>query len=159
PMLFHEGRKVDAHQKMLLDIYGLFLSRLQGRSPSYGIVWHGEDCEATRLRLSPDNNKAGKLLRSLTRTAASEAAHKLHLNDRWQICECRQTCQEQAVKEDSFSLLHGMSMNEVARQNRKGIFTVTQLSYTFHTRRQRKRVKQPSTPHYFALQALAIREK
>src|SRR5262245_9834820 len=33
PMLFHEGRKVAKEQKLLLELYGLILSRLQGQMP------------------------------------------------------------------------------------------------------------------------------
>lgn len=42
---------------------------------------------------------------------------------------------------------------------KKGIFTVNQLSYTFRPRRIKKRAKNPAHPHYFALQARALREK
>jgi predicted RecB family nuclease len=54
--------------------------------------------------------------------------------------------------------LRGISENEIASHNKKGIFSVTQLSYTFRARRKRKRAKSPSNPHYYALQALAIRD-
>ena len=59
---------------------------------------------------------------------------------------------------DDLSLLSGMSEKERARHRSKGIFTVTQLSYTFRPRRTPKRAKDPAKPHHFALQALAIRE-
>jgi hypothetical protein len=55
-------------------------------------------------------------------------------------------------------LLSGMSAKERARHRSKGIFTVTQLSYTFRPRRTSKRAKNPAKPHHFALQALSIRE-
>ena len=51
-----------------------------------------------------------------------------------------------------------MSEKERARHPSKGIFTVTQLSYTFKPRRPSKRAKNPAKPHHFALQALSIRE-
>ena len=51
-----------------------------------------------------------------------------------------------------------MSEKERDRHRSKGIFTVTQLSYTFRPRRTPKRAKNPAKPHHFALQALAIRE-
>ena len=44
------------------------------------------------------------------------------------------------------------------RYRSKGIFTVTQLSYTFRPRRTPKRAKNPGRLRYPALQALAIRE-
>ena len=33
PMLFHEARKVGKEQRLLLELYGLILSRLQGQMP------------------------------------------------------------------------------------------------------------------------------
>ena len=52
-----------------------------------------------------------------------------------------------------------MGEKELKKYNRKGIFTLTQLSCTFRPRKRGKRVKRTSFPHYAALQALAIREK
>jgi predicted RecB family nuclease len=85
-------------------------------------------------------------------------APALRLNDHCQICEYRQQCHAQAVKEDNISLLRRISDLEISRLRSKGIFTVNQLSYTFRSRRTAKRAKVPSNPHHFALQALAIRE-
>ena len=51
-----------------------------------------------------------------------------------------------------------MTERERRRHRSKGIFTLTQFSYTFKPRRTPKRAKNPSKPHYLALQALAIRE-
>ena len=52
-----------------------------------------------------------------------------------------------------------MGEKELKRYNRKGIFTLTQLSCTFRPRKRGKRVKRSGYNHYPALQALAIREK
>ena len=41
PMLFHGGGSVRAGQRLLLEVYGLLLSRIQGRAPDSGIVWYG----------------------------------------------------------------------------------------------------------------------
>jgi hypothetical protein len=56
------------------------------------------------------------------------------------------------------SLLRGIGENEIKSYVRKGIFTVTQMSYTFRPRRRPKWAKAAPRPHSFALQALAIRE-
>jgi predicted RecB family nuclease len=54
PMLFHEGRKVGKAERLLLELYGLALSRLQGQMPTSGYVWHGRECTTTRVRLGGD---------------------------------------------------------------------------------------------------------
>jgi len=40
PMLFYEGRKV-GNPKTPSGFLGLFLSRIQGRAPEIGLIWHG----------------------------------------------------------------------------------------------------------------------
>jgi hypothetical protein len=81
------------------------------------------------------------------------------LNRHCEICEFKRRCHAQAVEEDNISLLRGISKAEIARLRKNGIFTINQLSYTFKPRRVKKRAKNPAQPHYFALQARALREK
>jgi predicted RecB family nuclease len=45
PVLFHEGEHVRKEQKLLLEMYGLLLSRVQGRMPASGVIWHGKECK------------------------------------------------------------------------------------------------------------------
>src|SRR5262249_62187377 len=68
-------------------------------------------------------------------------------------------CREEAVKADDISLLETVGEKELRKLNRKGIFTLTQLSCTFRPRKKGKRVKRPGYARYAALQALALREK
>jgi predicted RecB family nuclease len=51
PVLFSESRQVRKGQRALLNVYGVLLSRLQGRPPGSGIIWHGKECRATRTRV------------------------------------------------------------------------------------------------------------
>jgi predicted RecB family nuclease len=155
PVLFHDGEKVRKEQKLLLDVYGLLLSRLQGRAPGSGIVWHGKAGKATRVRLNPDPRKAEQVLRELQRSEPP----KLVLNDHCQVCEFRQRCHAQAVQEDNLSLLRGVGEKEVKSYARKGILTLTQLAHTFRPRRKGKRAVRKTNHRYHALQALAIRDK
>jgi predicted RecB family nuclease len=159
PMLFHEGRKVGKEQRLLLELYGLLLSQVQGRLPGIGVIWHGPACMATNVRLNLDVRKTERLLREVKETVGAESPPKLLLNDHCQLCEFRQRCHDQAVQEDSISLLRGMGEKEIMTYARKGIFTVTQMAHTFRPRRKGKRQVQKVQRHYHALQALAIRDK
>src|SRR5262249_60030387 len=71
----------------------------------------------------------------------------------------RQRCHEQAVKEDSLSLLRGIGEKEVRTYSRKGVLTLTQLAHTFRPRRKGKRASKKNHKRHHALQALAIRDK
>src|SRR5262249_1251361 len=65
PMLFQEGEKVQKEQRLLLAVYGLFLSEVQGRAPDDGVIWHGREGKATRVRLIRDRRKAERVLKEL----------------------------------------------------------------------------------------------
>jgi predicted RecB family nuclease len=159
PVLFSECRQVRKQQRALLEVYGLLLSRLQGRMPGFGIVWHGKECRTTRLRLSPAPRKVERLLEELRQLKGGEAPPRLVLNDHCAVCEFRQRCQQLAVQEDNISLLRGMKEKEVRACLRKGILTVTQLAHTFRPRRKGKRAPPRANRHSYALQALAVRDK
>ncbi|MCA1693416.1 MAG: TM0106 family RecB-like putative nuclease, partial [Actinobacteria bacterium] len=159
PMLFHEGRRVGKQQRSLLELYGLLLSRLQGQMPSSGIIWHGKECRTTRVRLNADLRSTERLLREVKEMIVAESPSALILNDHCQVCEFRQRCHDQAVKEDNISLLRGMGEKEIKRYARKGIFTVTQLAHTFRPRRRGRRAPPKENHRYPALQALAVRDK
>jgi predicted RecB family nuclease len=158
PVLFHGSASVRKEQRLLLDVYGFLLSRMQGRTPGHGIVWRGEECRATKVRLSPDLRKAERLLRDVQQAREAEPP-RLILNDHCQVCEFRQRCHQQAVQEDNISLLRGMKETEIKGYSRKGILTLTQLAHTFRPRRRGKRVPRRTNHRYHALQALAVRDK
>jgi predicted RecB family nuclease len=156
PVLFAEGRRVRKTHRALLDVFALLLARFQGRRPAGGVVWHGDECRATRVRLTADPHTADRILDEIGRMRAEEAPPRLVLNDHCAACEFRQRCHEQAAKEDNISLLRGMKEKEVKAYARKGILTVTQLAHTFRPRRRRRRSKNRGPVHNPALQALAI---
>jgi predicted RecB family nuclease len=158
PVLFDGGRKLGKRVRLLLEVYALLLSRLQGRMPAHGIVWHGKECRAAKVRLGTDPRQAERLLQEVQRLNPSEPP-RLVLNDHCQICEFRQRCHEQAVREDNLSLLRGLGEKEVRGYARKGILTLTQLAHTFRPRRKGKRQVRKTSHRYHALQALAVRDK
>jgi predicted RecB family nuclease len=159
PVLFFESQQVRKPQRELLDVYGLLISRLQGRASGSGIIWLGKECRATRVRLNPDPRKAERLLEELRQMQDATAPPTLVLNDHCHVCEFRQGCHQQAVEEDNISLLRGMKEKEVKAYARKGILTVTQVAHTFRPRRKGKRAPPRADRHSHALQALAVRDK
>jgi predicted RecB family nuclease len=159
PMLFFAGPKIDKARRLLLELYGLLLSRLQGRTPAHGIIWKGQECRPTKVRLGRDPRFVERFLRDLKALAISKSLPQLILNDHCQVCEFRQRCNDQAIREDNLSLLRSMGAKEIKRYSRKGILTLTQLAHTFRPRRKPKRAAQSSKKRYHALQAMAIRDK
>ena len=154
PILFHEGEKVCKEQRVMLEIYGLLLGQVQGAQPRYGILWHGKEGTATRVKLR--FNKAEKVLREVREIGDGSQPPKLTLNDHCRMCEFQSRCLVKAKDADSLTLLDRMTPKLVKRFERRGIFTVTQLSYLFRPRR-RKAKQKGGKGFKVELQAFAIR--
>ncbi len=159
PLVFHNGDTIRQQEKNLLALYGYVLSSIQDRYPSSGVAIYGSQCKATRLTLSITPRKANQILQELRSFRQTNAIPPQILNDHCNVCEFQQRCHTQATGEDNLSLLKGMTEKEIKKHNRRGIFTVTQLSYIYRPRRKSARSKEANPHHNFALQALAIRDK
>jgi predicted RecB family nuclease len=160
PVLFHPGEKLRLEARLLLAILGTVLGDQQGRQPGAGIVYFGTGRREMRVQLTEQlRARAGRILREIRELRAHNAPPKLVLNSHCPACEFQRRCRAQAEKDDDLSLLSGMGAKEIQKFNRKGIFTVAQLSCTFRLRKRGKRVKRQTQPHSFALQATAIRDK
>lgn len=81
----------------------------------------------------------------------------LMLNSHCQTCPFRQACVKEAEQTDNLSLLDRMTPKMIKKYQRRGIFTVNQLSYTYRPRRRRKRHINAPAVFRVELQALAIR--
>jgi predicted RecB family nuclease len=145
---------------LLLAILGTVLGDLQGRQPEIGIVFLGDRCRGAKVRLTGSlREQARDILREIQESLGDVKPPRLMLNSHCQQCEFRERCRHQAEADDDISLLDGMGEKELRKHNRKGIFTVMQLSCTFRLWKRGKRVKRQQQPHYFALQAAAIRDR
>lgn len=79
------------------------------------------------------------------------------LNKHCQLCQFQKECLEQAEKDDNLSLLDRITTKKIQQYQKKGIFTVTQLSYLFKPRRRRKQGSKAPVSFNVELQALALR--
>jgi len=143
--------------RLLLAYRSILLGEIQGTLPSSGVMICGPNLESRQVRLGALEGKVRKLLKELAAQLEGTKEAPLVLNSHCAICEFRSGCREEALKIDHLSLLGAISRNEIASYNQKGIFTVSQLSYTFRYRKPAKRAKHPTKPHQHALQALALR--
>jgi predicted RecB family nuclease len=160
PVLHIHGDKVGRPPKLLLAVLGLVLHRVQGLRPAVGLVARGPEGRLGKVRLDPKlYRQAEQVLDELKRLQEKGEPPRLMLNGHCQVCEFKQGCRKQAEQADDISLLKTVSEKELRKLNRKGIFTLTQLSCTFRPRKKGKRVKRPDHVRYPALQALALREK
>jgi predicted RecB family nuclease len=89
--------------------------------------------------------------------APATAPPPILLNEHCPICPFKKKCLEQAEKDDSLTLLDRMTPKVMRKYHKKGIFTITQLSYLFKPRRKRKKRADRPAGFNLELQALALR--
>jgi predicted RecB family nuclease len=157
PVLIHRYEEVSNRVKLLLAFRAILIGKATGIVPSHGQIIHGQDFASLTIPLSTFIAKVERMILCVDELT-TEKEPALFLCSHCDICEFRTSCHSRAVEEDSISLLHGMGQARIEEQNRKGIFTLHQYSHTFRARRLPKRVKNPSTPRHFALQARALRD-
>jgi len=158
PIRFIYRNKLTRNDELLMAFDALVLSEMVGPKVGMGKVIHGDDHATLKVKTSGRVGQVWKVEAKITALLASESAPETVLNRRCPECEFRDRCRQKAIEKDDLSLLGGMTEKERTRHRSKGIFSVTQLSYTFRPRRTPKRAKHPASPHHFALQALALRE-
>ena len=161
PTIITGTYSITPEQKTELLFVGAVLGRIQKQLPAAGHIV-GMDGKAHRVQLESGYKSIKPLLKILQnwyKTPPSEPPD-LILNKHCPSCKFQQTCRQQAEKENNLSLLERMTVKAIQKYNKRGIFTVQQLSYLFKPRRKRKKRKNPeSVKHSLELQALAIREQ
>ncbi|MBV8281410.1 MAG: hypothetical protein JO347_05025, partial [Candidatus Eremiobacteraeota bacterium] len=158
PIRFVFRNKLNTYDRLLVAFDTTVLSELTGRVIDRGKIVHGENYVTASVDTLSLTSEVRKLVGKLMTLLANQSPPDLVLNRHCLECPFRDRCRSKAHESDDLSLLSGMSEKERSRHRSKGIFTVTQLSYTFRPRRTPKRLKAQAKPHNFALQALAIRE-
>ncbi|MBW1744574.1 MAG: TM0106 family RecB-like putative nuclease, partial [Deltaproteobacteria bacterium] len=152
------GETVREQQKLLLTFGAFVLGQIQGHTPAIGVVVYSQYCKITTFRLARFESKVNDLLDGLRELTIDNVEPQLTLNRYCELCQFRDRCTNEATAKDDLSLLRSMSETEKKKNNRKGIFTVKQLSYTFRPRKRNKGGDVQRSPYYYSLQALAIRE-
>jgi predicted RecB family nuclease len=157
PYRFEFPNKLRNINKLSLAFDARVLSEALGREVIFGKIIHGDGYATLSVKVSSLANEVEKRVKDVTALLAADSPPDLVLNRHCGQCEFQSRCRKQAMKNDEVSLLSGMSEKERKKLHRKGIFTVTQLSYTFRPRRRRRAHWKQEKFHH-SLRALAIRE-
>jgi len=157
PIIFLPHKKISKRHKLLLAFYGSALGHEQKIEPASGRIIFGNDLSSTRVKLASLIKTVGKIEKEITNMIDKQTAPPLRLNDHCKICEFQEICYAAAKEKDDLSLLKGLSGKEIDTLNKRGIFTVTQYSYTFRPRRAKKMASRQILKHHHSLNALAIR--
>ncbi len=159
PYRFQFTNKLTEIHKLSLAFHALALSEATGCDVSLGKIIHGDGYATFRVKLSPLVTAARKRLTDTFALLARDSPPDLVLNRHCGQCEFRSRCRKQAMENDELSLLSGISERERKKLHGKGIFTITQLSYTFRPRRRGRAFRDRREKFHHSLRAIAIREK
>jgi len=162
PTIVIGTRKIDKEHRLHIAFVGYLLSKLQKQEPRWGkIVTSGD--KVHKVALEPFYKEIRSVIEALKKWGKSSSNRQppLILNKHCTYCTFRKKCEARAVETDDLSLLEGISQKDIQSYHKKGIFSITQLSYLFRPRKQRKGKKHETVAlRYRApLHALAIRTK
>jgi predicted RecB family nuclease len=158
PTRFIFTNKLGWHDRLLLAFDALVLSEALGREVPLGKIIHGDDFVTLKVKTSALDSEVRKITAKVATLLSAQAPPDLVLNRHCAECEFQKRCRQKAIATDDISLLAGVTEDERKRHRSKGIFTVTQLSYTFRPRRRPKRLAGHREKYHHALKALAVRE-
>ena len=160
PTVFIGTYNICETDKFRLMLIGHVLGKIQGNHPITGNIIDIEG-KSSRIKLQPSQKTLISLLDPLQKWVLNDSLPPeppVILNKHCALCQFRTQCETKAEQEDNLSRLNGVTPRMIRRYERKGIFTVKQLSYLFKPRKRKKRTKNPPpTIHKIELQALAIR--
>jgi predicted RecB family nuclease len=159
PIRFVFTNKLGKDEKLLLAFDAIVLSEILGREVSVGKIIHGDNHATLKVKVSALIGEVRKRLDKIATLLSNPTSPDLILNRYCAECEFQARCRQKAIEKDDLSLLAGMNEKERKKLNSKGIFTITQLSYTFRPRRRPQRLRDKREKHHHSLKALAIREK
>jgi predicted RecB family nuclease len=158
PALFIPHQTVTADDRLRLAFGAAVLSRIAGGHAGVGKIIHGRQFSVSRVVLPTLADRVTDTVGQLRALSESATPPALALNRHCAECEFRRECRAAAVEKDDLSLLRGLPAKDIDALHSRGIFTVTQYSYTFRPGRLRRAAgKQGHKPDH-ALQALALRE-
>lgn len=160
PTIVVGTHKINKEQKFQLAYVSYVLSNLQKKKPVSGAIV-GCGSKAYTIKLEPLYQEVDTVLKNMkmwTQNSMSELP-PIILNKHCPYCLFQKGCKTKAVEKDDLSLLSKISPKNIQKYQKKGIFTVNQLSYLFSPRKQRKGKKKTKLPLRYRpeLQALAIR--
>lgn len=162
PTLVVGTYKINKEYKLKLAFIGYVLSKFQKEKPITGIIV-GSGNSAHKIKLETLYKEVEIVLKNLNMWIqdSKPTAPAVILNKHCLYCCFQKDCEAKAVEKDDLSLLSRMTPKVIQKYQKKGIFTINQLSYLFRPRKQRKGKKKTKIPLHYRpeLQALAIQTK
>ena len=158
PIRFVPDERIKRDHRFMLSFDALALSTTIGKLPLLGKIIYGSRHRTVKVKLNGLIEITRTAIEKISSLMADSSPPDLVLNKNCSVCEFDTFCRKIALDEDELSLLSGMTERQRKNLHRRGIFTITQLSYIFRPIRKRKRPAKTQFRYNHSLRALAIRE-
>jgi predicted RecB family nuclease len=159
PIRFVVENKLSGSDKRMAVFDALVLSKTLGTKIGTTVIIHGDKRSVFTVKANALSRVVHKTVGQVAALMAAPSPPDLILNRHCSECGFEARCRKKAVEKDDLSLLANLPDKERVRLIGKGIFTVSQLSYTFRPRRRIKRLATKPEKYHHSLKALAIRER
>ena len=157
PIIFSSANQIQPEDKIELSFIGYTLSKLLNYIPEKGYIAL-IDGRIITVKLSENIQNCLPGINLIQGWLVQESElPPVFLNKHCPYCEFQNSCRETAIQEDSLSLLGGMTKKQILKFEKKGIFTIKQLSYLYRPRKRGRRSRHDRVAHKYELQALALR--
>jgi predicted RecB family nuclease len=140
PVLFSPWDEPHRSDKSLLCFGALSLLQVTGILAATGTLIYGHGYQRRTVKIADHLAHTRETINAIGTICRSREPPPLILNNHCAVCDFQPRCRGLAVERDDLSLLNAMAGKERAKCNAKGIFTITQLSYSYRPRR-RKRIR------------------
>lgn len=155
PVLVLPNESIELKYKILISFVAMEINHLLHCSIEFSEIIYSTKMTSTKIYIK----HYSKHISAMSLSLEDQDSPFFHLNTHCSLCEFQTRCRESAQNSDHLSLLRGIGVERIKKLNRKGIFTVNQLSYTFRPKRKPEKIKNRSKVRSFELQALALREQ
>jgi predicted RecB family nuclease len=159
PIRFVANNRLSASDKTMAAFEALTLAKALGTKTGTAKIVHGEKQATLSVNASALSRAVHKKVSQAATLISAASPPDRVLNRHCPECGFHDRCRSDAVEKDDLGLLSRLTGKERARYRGKGIFTVSQLAYTFRPRRRSKRLAARPEKYHQALKALAIRER
>ena len=159
PIRFVANNRLSASDKTMAAFEALSLAKALGTKTGMAKIVHGEKQATLSVNASALSRAVHRKVSQVASLLSAASSPDTVVNRHCPECGFHERCRKDVVGKDDLSLLSNLTGKERARYRNKGIFTVSQLAYTFRPRRRSKRLAARPERYHHALKALAIRER
>ena len=129
--MFSPWDKADPIDSMLVCFGAIALAQVSNIWVSTGMLIYGTGYRRKLVKIDRHVARLYPLLEAIRKAHEAGVAPPVVLNRHCSTCDFQSQCRQLAIDHDDLTLLRGMTEKERSKIKRKGISTITQLSYSY----------------------------